>query len=121
MGLLGYVYKFLGFEGDDVKVSKKKKDTKKASYNLKMQTELPEEIDGIKVFYPESFQECKDRVELLKRNTPFFLDFRGISAAEKNKTIDYFEGVLSVLDASMEEVEKNLYIFLPKNMEIERE
>ena len=120
MGLLGYVYKFLGFEGDDVKVAKKKKNAKGASYNLKVQNDLPDEIDGVKVFYPEKFEDCKDKVELLKKDVPFFLDFRSMSAQEKNKVLDYYEGVLDVLGATEEVVEKDLYIFLPKNMEIER-
>lgn len=120
MGLLGYVYKFLGFEGDDVKALKKKKGSQKASYNLKVQNELPDEIDGVRVFYPEKFEDCKDKVELLKKDVPFFLDFRSMSAQEKNKVLDYYEGVLDVLGATEEVVEKDLYIFLPKNMEIER-
>ena len=120
MGLLGYVYKFLGFEGDDVKVSKKKKNSQKASYNLKVQNELPDEIDGIRVFYPETFDDCKDKVELLKKDIPFFLDFRSVNGQERSKILDYYEGVLAVLGATEEVVENDLYIFLPKNMEIER-
>ena len=120
MGLMNYIYRFFGFEGDDVKVVKKKKETK-ASYNLKLSQKLPDEIDGIKVFYPEKFEDCKDKVELLKKETPFFIDFRGCSAGEKNKILDYYHGVIDVLGASEEVVDKGLYIFLPKNMEIDRD
>ncbi|MBP3432063.1 MAG: cell division protein SepF [Clostridia bacterium] len=120
MGFMNYIYKFFGFEGDDVKVVKKK-NTPKASYNLKVSQKLPDEIDGIRVFYPESFEECKNHVELLKKNIPFFLDFRACSGVEKNKILDYYHGVIDVLGATEEIVDKNLYIFLPKNMEIERE
>ena len=121
MGLLNYVYKAFGFEGDDTKVTKRRKNAQKASYNLKVEESMPSEIDGVRVFYPETFEESKEKVELLKRGTPFFLDFRSMNGQEKNKTLDYFDGVLSVLSASVELVEKDLYIFLPKNMEIERE
>ncbi len=122
MKILNYIYKFFGFEGDDIKiVPTKKKEKAKASYNLKISQKLPEEIDGIKVFYPESFDDCKDNVELLKKNQPFFIDFRGCNGAEKNKILDYFHGVIAVLGATEEIVEKNLHIFLPKNMEIEKE
>ncbi|MGN1200933.1 MAG: cell division protein SepF [Candidatus Caccovivens sp.] len=120
MGLMNYIYRFFGFEGDDVKVVKKKKESK-ASYNLKVTQKLPDEIDGIKVFYPENFEDCKDKVELLKKDTPFFLDFRGCNTLEKNKILDYFAGVIDILEASQEMVDKNLYIFLPKNMELERD
>lgn len=120
MGIMNYIYKFFGFEGDDVKVTKKKQ-APKASYNLKISQKLPSEIDGIRVFYPEALEDCKDKVELLKRNTPFFLDFRGCTSAEKNKILDYLDGVIDVLGASCELVDKNLYIFLPKNMEIEKD
>ena len=119
MGFMNYIYKIFGFEGDDVKVTKK--DSTKATYNLKLSQKLPDEIDGVSVFYPETFEDVKDKIELLKKNTPFFIDFRGTSSAEKNKILDYFHGVIDVLGATEEIVDKNLHIFLPKNMEIEGE
>ncbi len=121
MGLMNYIYRIFGFESDDVKVVKKKQSTTKASYNLKLTQKLPDEIDGVRVFYPEFFDDCKDKTELLKKNTPFFIDFRACSSAEKNKILDYYQGVIDVLGAKIEYVDKNLYIFLPKNMEIEKE
>lgn len=121
MGLMNYIYKFFGFESDDVKVVTKKKNPQKATYNLKIKKELPDEIDGVKVFYPEDYADCKDRAELLKKGNPFFLDFRGCSSGDKSKALSFLSGVVEALGASMEEVEKNLYIFLPKNMKIERE
>lgn len=121
MKIMNYIYKFFGFEGDDVKVVTKKKTTQKASYNLKVTQKLPDEIDGIKVFYPENFEDCKDKIELLKKDVPFFIDFRACGVADKNKTLDYYSGVIDVLGASQELVDKNLYLFLPKNMEVERE
>ena len=120
MGLMNYIYKFFGFEGDDVKVVKKKKEPK-ASYNLKVSQKLPDEIDGIKVFYPQKFEDCREKIELLKKDTPFFIDFRGCNSFEKNKILDYYHGVIDVLGASEEIVENDLYIFLPKNMEIDKE
>ncbi len=121
MKIMNYIYKIFGFEGDDVKVVKQKTNRQRASYNLKISQKLPDEIDGIKVFYPEKFADCKDKVELLKKNTPFFIDFRGCSATEKDTILNYYHGVIDVLGASEEIVEKNLHIFLPKNMEIERD
>ncbi len=121
MGLMNYIYKIFGFEADDVKVVKKKQSTQKASYNLKVTKKLPDEIDGVRVFYPEFFEDCKDKVELLKKSTPFFIDFRACSSYEKNKIMDYYQGVIDVLGAKIEFVDKNLYIFLPKNMEIEKD
>lgn len=122
MGFMDYIYRFFGFEGDDVKVVKQKqKSTQKASYNLKVSQKLPDEIDGIKVFYPQTFEDCKDKTELLKKEIPFFIDFRGCNLTEKNKILDYYHGVIDVLGATEEKVDKNLYIFLPKNMEIEKE
>jgi len=120
MGLMNYIYKIFGFEGDDVKVVKKK-HTQKATYNLKISQNLPDEIDGIRVFYPQVFEDCKNKVELLKKNTPFFIDFRGCVSGEKHKILDYYHGVIDVLGATEEQVDKSLYIFLPKNMEIERD
>ncbi|MBR1890515.1 MAG: cell division protein SepF [Clostridia bacterium] len=121
MKVLNYVYRFLGFESDDVKVVKKRKTSKNASYNLKETQKLPNEIDGVRVFYPTTLAECKDKVELLKKNTPFFLDFRGASLIDKNKILDYYDGVLSVLDAKYDEVDRNLFVFLPKDMELDKD
>ncbi len=120
MGLMNYLYKFFGFEGDDVKVTNKKKSVTKASYNLKVTKKLPAEIDGIRVFYPETLEDCKERTDLLKKETPFFIDFRFCTSAEKNKILDYFGGVVDALGATYEVVDKDLYIFVPKNMEIEK-
>lgn len=120
MGFMNYIYKIFGFESDDVKVVKKKKEPK-ASYNLKVTQKLPDEIDGIRVFYPEKFEDCKDKIDLLKKEIPFFIDFRACNSSEKNKILDYYHGVIDVLGASEEVVDKDLYIFLPKNMEIDRD
>ena len=119
MKFMDYIYKALGFETEDVKLVKKKPAKKNATYNLKVSEKLPDEIDGIKVFYPESLADCKEKAEYLKKETPFILDFRKCSAFEKNKILDYFDGVIDMLDAKEEEIEKNMYIFLPKNFEIE--
>ena len=119
MKFMDYIYKALGFETEDVKLVKKKPAKKNATYNLKVSEKLPDEIDGIKVFYPEGLADCKEKAEYLKKETPFILDFRKCSAFEKNKILDYFDGVIDMLGAKEEEIEKNMYIFLPKNFEIE--
>jgi len=121
MGFMNYIYKAFGFESDDVKVVAKKKNPQKATYNLKIKEELPDEIDGVKVYYPEDFEFCKEKAELLKKNKAFFLDFRGCSNSDKNKALNYLSGMIAALGATMEEVDKNLFIFLPKNMKIERD
>ncbi len=120
MSFMNYIYKFFGFEGDDVKVVKKK-TTPRATYNLKVSQKLPDEIDGVRVYYPETLADAKEKVELLKKNTPYFIDFRGCSSADRASALDYYQGVIDVLGAKMEYVDKNLYIFLPKNMEIEKD
>ena len=119
MKFMDIFYKALGFETDDVKVTKKKVVKNGASYNLKVSENLPDEIDGVHVYYPETLDDCRDRVELLKKDTPFILDLRHCGGSEKHKILDYYSGVLDVLGAKQEMVDKNLYIFLPKNFEIE--
>ena len=118
MKFMDIFYKALGFETDDVKAIKKK-NPKKASYNLKVSQKLPDEIDGVKVFYPESLNDCKEKADLLKKETPFILDFRNCSNSDKNKILDYFDGVNDVLESRYEQIEKTLYNFLPKDFEIE--
>ena len=83
MSFMDFIYKFFGFEGDDVQVVKKKNNAPKASYNLKLSQKLPDEIDGIRVFYPESFEDIKDKSDLFKKNSPFFIDFRACSTYER--------------------------------------
>ncbi len=122
MGLIDYLYKFLGFEADDTKIVQKKRKTTKASYNLKEKTKsLPTDIDGVKIYYPENFEECKNKISLLEKEIPFFLDFRFCSTQDKAKALNYFDGVITILGVTEELIEKNLYAFLPKNIEIERE
>ena len=118
MKFMDIFYKALGLETDDVKVVKKK-STKTASYNLKVTEKLPDEIDGVRIYYPEKLEDCKEKVELLKKDIPFILDFRNASNSEKNKIMDYYAGVLDIMSGRMEQIEKNLYIFLPKDFEIE--
>lgn len=117
MKILDVVYKCLGFESDDVKVAKRSKTN--ATYNLKLDQELPDEIDGVKVYYPETLGDCKDKAEYIKRGTPFILDFRNCSMSEKNRILGYFAGVVDMLGAKIENLDKNIFIFLPKNFEIE--
>ena len=117
MKIMDFFYKALGFETDDVKTVKKKPSN--ATYNLKVTQKLPDDIDGVKVFYPEKLEDCKERVEWLKKDIPFILDFRNCSNAEKNKILDYYDGVIAVLGARQEIIEKNIHIFLPKNFEVE--
>ncbi len=118
MKFMDIFYKALGFETDDVKIVKKK-NPKKATYNLKVSQKLPDEIDGVKVYYPESLSDCKDKADLLKKETPFILDFRNCSNSDRMKILDYYDGVNDVLESRYETIEKNLYIFLPKDFEIE--
>ncbi len=118
MKFMDIFYKALGFETDDVKVVKKK-STKTATYNLKVTEKLPDEIDGVRVYYPEKLEDCKEKAELLKKDIPFILDFRNCSNSEKNKILDYYNGVLDIIQGRNEQIEKNLYIFLPKDFEIE--
>ena len=59
------------------------------------------------------------KAEWLKKDIPFILDFRNCSNSEKNKILDYYDGVIAVLGARQELIEKNIYIFLPKNFEVE--
>lgn len=118
MGFMDKLFKILGFEGEDVKVTKKKK-APQASYNLKITQKLPDEIDGVKVYYPENLANCRDKVEYIKKETPFILDFRNCSHSEKNKILDYYHGVIDVLGAKEEILDKNMYLFLPKDFEIE--
>ena len=120
MKIMNFIYKIFGFEGDDVKVANKKKNTQKATYDLKVTQKLPDEIDGVKVYYPQTYEDCKDKIQLLKKEIPFFIDFRGCSMAERNKIVDYYTGVVDVIDAHIEIMDMDLYLFLPKGMEVER-
>ena len=90
MSFMNYIYKIFGVEGDDVKVTKK--DSTKATYNLKLSQKLPDEIDGVSVFYPETFFYCEEDILFLRcLNDDILICYDpGIQVTHTNKASTYY-------------------------------
>ena len=72
---MSYIFKALGFESEVEKTKVKKKTKAKASYKFKNGKSLnrEEHIDGIPVYYPESFYQAKDYAQFLKDKKAFIV------------------------------------------------
>lgn len=120
MGIIGKILKAFGFENEE-KVKPKKNKTK-ASFKIKdgKIKSRAEEIDGIPVYYPESFLQVKDFAEILKKGNPLIISIEYCEKDLSERVISYFEGVCFALSASQHEIESGkLFLYLPEGMEIE--
>lgn len=123
MGFMGYIFKALGFETDEVhtkpkKVAKKTKATFKFK-NGKM-TNRAEHIDGIPVYYPENFAQAKEHAQFLRDKKAFIISVESCSKDDANKIYEYFHGVAYGMRAKMINLEEDkLYLLLPEGMEVE--
>ena len=120
MGIIGKIFKAFGFENEE-KVKPKKNKTK-ASFKIKdgKIKSRAEEIDGIPVYYPESFLQVKDFAEILKKGNPLIISIEYCEKDLSERVISYFEGVCFALSASQHEIEiGKLFLYLPEGMEIE--
>ena len=68
MRIMNYIYKFLGFEGNENKAKRAEKRKTKAAYKLKngKAVDRVETIDGVPVYYPENLDQTKEFLEFVK-------------------------------------------------------
>jgi FtsZ-interacting cell division protein YlmF len=123
MNIMGYVFKALGFESDEVR-SKPKKVVKKTQASFKFKngkmTNRAEHIDGIPVYYPESFGQAKEYAQFLRDKKAFIISVDSCSREDGVKICEYFQGVAFGIKAKMINLEEDrLYLLLPEGMEVE--
>ena len=127
MGLLGKMMGAIGFQSTDEKQKKKEKPIKmkkNASYDLRKQekVEKTNNIDGIKVFYPEDISEVKKIYGIFKNGDPVIINFEYADEVEKDKIKAYFYGVADASNVKFLSISgENMYILLPEGVEIENQ
>lgn len=120
MGFMGGVFKVLGFESEEkVKVKKNKKA--KASYKLNnTKTERVEQIDGISVYYPETFEQTREFVSFVKQRQPVIVSIEVCEKEVGKRILDYLKGFVYGSNSKLILLsEDKLYLVLPEGMEIE--
>lgn len=121
MGVMGKIFKALGFESEE-KSKRTEKNKTKASFKIKhgKVKSRAEEIDGVPVYYPESYLQVRDFAEILKNGNPCIISVEYCERDLADRILTYFEGVCFALSASRHEIEEGkLYLYLPEDMEIE--
>lgn len=124
MGVFGKLFEVLGFENAEKKVSRKSKKQQKvkASYNFKkkQKVEKIDNIDGIRVIYPEIFDDAKQYRDLVKQDQPFIISIEYSQKEELDKILSYFCGAIEMMGGELKLLEKDkYYVVLPEGMEIE--
>ncbi len=120
MGFMGKIFKAFGFEVDEKSKPEKKKT--KASFKIKNGKikSRAEEIDGVPVYYPETYLQAGDFAEVLKNGKPCIISIEYCDKELSDRILTYFEGVCFVLKAKRIELEEQkLFLYLPEDMEIE--
>ena len=124
MGVFGKLFEVLGFERTEKKVRRKSKKQQKvkASYNFKkkQKVEKIDNIDGIRVIYPEIFDDAKQYRDLVKQDQPFIISVEYSQKEELDKILSYFCGAIEMMGGELKLLEKDkYYVVLPEGMEIE--
>ncbi len=122
MGFMGYIFKALGFENDEVRTKPKKVKKTNASFKFKngKMTNRAEHIDGIPVYYPENFEQAKDYAQFLRDKKAFIISVESCNKDDASKIFEYYHGVAFGLRAKMITLEEDkLYLLLPEGMEVE--
>ncbi len=124
MGLFGKIFEAMGFQSNEEPKPKKKEKivSTKASYNLKKKevVEKIDNIDGIKVYYPEEISEVKKLYEIFKAGDPIIINFEYTNDIESGKIKAYFNGVCDASNVQFVSINgEKMYILLPEGVEIE--
>lgn len=125
MGFFGKIMEAMGFQsnGEQVKPKKKEKNiSTKASYNLKKKevVEKIDNIDGIKVYYPEEYEQCKKLYEIFKAGDPIIINLSYTDEMESERIKAYFDGICDATGVQFVSINgEKMYILLPEGVEIE--
>ena len=124
MGVMSKIFGVLGFESSDQEEFQKPKKHKKvkATYKFKkgQQLEKVDNIEGIKVVYPEVFSDGKKYLEYILYKEPLIISIEEIEEQEMIKLVAYLTGASDLNGSRLAVLEKErYYILLPEGMEIE--
>ena len=77
-------------------------------------------IDGIKVFYPEEIAEVKKIFQFFCNGEPVVINFEYADEIERDKIKAYFYGVADALKVKFLSVNgEKMYILLPEGVDVE--
>lgn len=117
MGFMGGIFKVLGFESESKPKNKKTKT--KASYKLNdNKHNKPSQIDGIPVYYPEKYEQCRDFVKFVQEGKAIILSFDYCGNNDK-LALEFVQGFVMGAKAKLVTLAEDLYLILPEGMEIE--
>ena len=88
---MGNVFKALGFESETK--TKKVNPKTKASYRLgDKKKNRVEDIDGVPVYYPESFEQVTDFIEFTKQNKAIIISTDMCENEVAMRIVDFLKG-----------------------------
>lgn len=119
MSFMGGLFKALGFESETK--TKKSKPKTKASYSLRSKKkDRMDDIDGVPVYYPESFEQITDFMEFVKQNKAIIISTDICENDVAYRIIDFLKGYCYGTNAKLIPLnDQKLYLILPEGMEIE--
>lgn len=121
MGFFGGVFRALGFESDNTKVSKKKKRKTKATYKLNDDRySRANQIDGVPVYYPENLDQFLEFVDFVKNQKAVIISLQDCDKDIEKRIMDCMKGFAKGANARIINLnEQKLYLLLPEGMDIE--
>ena len=120
MSFMGKIFKVLGFESES-KIKKLKSNTK-ASYDLGTAKgkRRVEDIDGVPVYYPETFEQAREFIEFAKQKKAIIISIENCEGEVSGHILDYIKGFCYGANAKFIPLNDNkLYLLLPEGMEVE--
>ncbi len=120
MGLMGGLFKALGFESDTKPKTVKKKKAK-ASFSLKgTKKSRVDQIDGVPVYYPENTHQVKDFISFVKEGKAVIISCESLAKEDTEKITTYLQGFVFGANAKFIDLnDEKLYLILPEGMEVE--
>lgn len=121
MGFMGGLFKALGFEGETKATKKVKAKTNNATYMLKSDKALrPNQIDGVPVYYPETFEQAVEFIDFVKNNKAIIISQEFCDKEISRRIYDYMQGFSNGSKSKLITLnEDKLYLLLPEGMEVE--
>lgn len=75
----------------------------------------------VEVCEPKRFEEAKDMADFLKNRKHVIVNFENTPADISQRIIDFVSGTVYALDGQSQQVGKNIFLFVPENVEINRD
>ena len=94
----------------------KQEPTPKASLNFN-QTAGSNSAPGIKIFYPNCFEDVADVIDVLNMGKPVIVNLKEIKDSTAQRVLDILCGAIYALKGGLCELESNIYVLTPDGVE----